>query len=102
MNNHRRRPVDAVYGGPATKFEPDHAKPTDGIRAGLRAIYEPEDDHSERLRTLLRILRRERAAIEKSENCFRCAITQAHSELKMKTPDPVLIVEDEPLLRTIR
>ena len=46
---HRRRPVDAVYGGPATKREAHHAKVTDGIKAGLRAIYEPEDHRSERL-----------------------------------------------------
>jgi hypothetical protein len=62
MIQHRRRPVDAVYGGPATKFEPHHAKPTDVIKAGLRAIYEPEDHPSERLRTLLQMLQREKAA----------------------------------------
>jgi hypothetical protein len=62
MNYHGRRPVDAVYRGPATKFEPHHAKPTDGIKAGLRAIYEPADHRSERLRTLLEMLRRERGA----------------------------------------
>jgi hypothetical protein len=61
MVQHRRRPIDAVYGGRATKFESHHAKPTDGIKAGLRAIYEPADHRSERLRTLLEMLREERA-----------------------------------------
>jgi hypothetical protein len=62
MNQHRRRPVDAVYSGPATKCEVFHAKTTDGIKAGLRAIYEPEDDRSERLKQLLQRLQQERAA----------------------------------------
>jgi hypothetical protein len=62
MNQHRRRPVDAVYSGPATKSEVFHAKTTEGIKAGLRAIYEPEDHSSERLGTLLQLLRREKAA----------------------------------------
>jgi hypothetical protein len=54
--------MDAVYAERATKFEPHRAKPTDGIKAGLRAIYEPADHQSERLRTLLEKLRGERAA----------------------------------------
>jgi hypothetical protein len=62
MTQRHRRPVDAVYGGPAIKFEAHHAKPTDGIKAGLRAIYEPEDPRSERLKTLLQRLQQERAA----------------------------------------
>jgi hypothetical protein len=61
MIRNRRRPLDAVYSGPVTKFEPHHAKPTDGIKAGLRAIYEPEDHRSQRLRTLLEMLRQEKA-----------------------------------------
>jgi hypothetical protein len=56
MMHRRRRPVDALYRGGATKFGPHQAKPIDGIRAGLRAIYEPEDLHSEKLRTLLQML----------------------------------------------
>jgi hypothetical protein len=59
MVPHRRRPLDAVYGGRATKFEPHQAKPTDGIKAGLRAIYEPAEHRSERLTRLLEILRGE-------------------------------------------
>jgi hypothetical protein len=62
MNQRRRRPIDAVYGGPAIKFEAHHAKVTDGIKAGLRAIYEPEEPGSERLKTLLQGLQQERAA----------------------------------------
>jgi hypothetical protein len=62
MNQHRRRPADAVYSGPATKSEAYHAKRTEGIEAGLRAIYEPEDHRSERLKTLLQRLQQERAA----------------------------------------
>jgi hypothetical protein len=58
MNRHRRRLLDAVYGGPAIKLEAHHAKVTDGIKAGLRAIYEPEDHRSERLKTLLQKLSR--------------------------------------------
>src|SRR3954454_22718739 len=52
--------VDAVYPGSATKFEAHHAKPIEGIKAGLRAIYEPADHRSERLRTVLEMLQRER------------------------------------------
>jgi hypothetical protein len=66
MNHHRRRPIDAVYCGPPTKFELHHAKAIDGIAAGLRAIYEPEDPRLERLKAILQILQRERAAIEQS------------------------------------
>jgi hypothetical protein len=62
MTQHRRRPVDAVYSGPATKSEAYHAKLTEGIEAGLRAIYEPEDHRSDRLRTLLQKLQQEKAA----------------------------------------
>jgi hypothetical protein len=60
MAQHRRRPVDAVYPGSATKFEAHHAKPIEGIKAGLRAIYEPADHRSERLRTVLEMLQGER------------------------------------------
>jgi hypothetical protein len=38
MIQHRRPPVDAGYFGPGTKFESHQAKPTDGIKAGLRAF----------------------------------------------------------------
>jgi hypothetical protein len=62
MTQHRRRPVDAVHSGPARKSEAYHAKITDGIEAGLRAIYEPEDHRSDRLRTLLQKLQQEKAA----------------------------------------
>jgi len=62
MIQRRRRRVDALYRGVATKFGTYQARPTDGISAGLRAIYEPEDLHSEKLRTLLQMLRQERAA----------------------------------------
>jgi len=62
MNQHRRRPVDAVYSGPAIKSEVYHARTTDGIKAGLRAVYEPEDYRSERLITLLQLLHKEEAA----------------------------------------
>jgi hypothetical protein len=62
MNKQRRRPADAVYSGRATKPEAHPAKPTDGIKAGLRSIYEPEDHRSDRLSTLLQLLQRERAA----------------------------------------
>ena len=57
MNQNCRRPIDAaVYSGPAIKSEAQHAKPTDGIKAGIRAIYEPEDCRSEKLSTLLQLL----------------------------------------------
>jgi hypothetical protein len=62
MTQYRRRPVDAVYSGPATKSEVYHAKLTEGIEAGLRAIYEPEDQRFARLRTLLQKLQQEKAA----------------------------------------
>jgi len=61
MHQRRRRPVDAVYGGPATKLKAHHAKATDGIKAGLRAIYEPEEYGSERLKILLQSLHQEKA-----------------------------------------
>jgi len=61
MNQHRRRPVDAVYSGPATKPEVFHAKTTEGIKAGLRTIYEPEDHRSERLKTLMQSLQQEKS-----------------------------------------
>ena len=60
MIQRRRRPVDALSRGPAMKGEVHHAKPTDGIKAGLRAIYEPQDYPSERLSTLLREFRQEK------------------------------------------
>lgn len=66
MNYRRRLPIDAVYCGPAIKCELHHAKATDGIAAELRAICEPEDPRSERLKAFLQILQRERAAIEQS------------------------------------
>jgi len=57
MIQHRRRPPDAMFRPPAVAIsERAHAKPTDGIRAGLRAIYEPQDCPSERLRKLLQML----------------------------------------------
>jgi hypothetical protein len=50
-----------VYGGPATKLEAHHAKATDGIKAALGAIYEPEEYGSERLKILLQSLHQEKA-----------------------------------------
>ena len=63
MNQHRRRPVDAVYSGPARRPEAYHAKATEGIKAGLRAVYEPQDHGSERVRKLLQLLHKEKSAI---------------------------------------